>query len=170
MKADGSGAHCWGNVPHISNNAKVAIGTYNNGLAYAVCHEHGGFTTNLLPSSLLDTMHTINGKAGTIHSIFLAEDQEYFILCDDSWSWRISNEHLQKELKKTGDSVCFVSIFSNGQWAVFRENSFIYSIGFPAEASSHIQKHYDDQKKMMAQQEKRVASYRRAIAAFEQGG
>lgn len=168
-KPDGTGSYCWGNIPEKSCNAKAAIGTYDYNFdehSYAVCHEHGGYNSCRLPAALLDTMH----KAKTIQNIFLSDDEQYFIRFDNSWSWNFSNKYLQKELKSTKDSsVCSASIFNDGTWLVFRKNSFRISTGISDDLESLIEKHYDDQKKIIENQSGRTASYLRAIASVAQG-
>jgi len=171
VKDDGSGEHCWGNIPQKTSNAKVAIGSYdvyNGKLSYAVCHQYGGYDSDMLPSDLCDVMY----KATTIRSLFLSGNNEYFIRYDGSWAWSSSNEHITEELEETrhGNSVCFISIFNDGSWIVCRENSFAVSVDFPRDLKSHICQHFSEQKKIKSAQIERINSYRGAIADFERNG
>jgi hypothetical protein len=169
-KPDGSGGYCWGNVPQKSCDAKVAIGAYDYDFdehSYAVCHEQGGYNSCHLPSGMLNTMK----KAKAIHSVFLSDEDQYFIRYDNSWSWNVSNKYLEKELNSNKLGVCSVCIFDNGCWLVFREKMFEWSVGVSdaGDLKSLIEKHYDEQKKIIESQNRRIASYRLAIAAFPRG-
>jgi hypothetical protein len=166
-KYDGSGGYCWGNVSDKTPNAAVAIGSfdyYYNEHGYAICHKNGGFNSNHLPSNVLDVMH----KAKHIDSIWISkEGDQYFILDGASWTWSISNKHVQKELKCSRDGVIKqIAMFDDGSWLVFREKSFATSVGVPSDLTALIQKHYDDQEKISKSQQKRVNAYRNAMVSL----
>ena len=169
-KPDGSGGFCWGNVPEKSCNAKVAIGAYDyhhNEHSYAVCHEHGGYNSCHLPSALLDTMK----KAKAIHHIFLSDKDEYVIRFDNCWSWNLSNEYITKELNSKKMNVCSVGIFDNGCWLVFREHNYVSSVGVSdaGDLEALIKKHYEDHRKIVETQNKRISTFVCAVVAFQRG-